>query len=622
MSEYNSKNIKVLKGLDAVKKRPGMYTETERPNHLAQEVIDNSVDEAIAGHAKYVEVSLLKDGSMSIKDDGRGMPIDIHPEEGIPGVQVILSTLHSGGKFDGASYKHSGGLHGVGISVVNALSERIDVEVSREGGLWAIAFENGEMVEPLKKVGTVGPRTTGTKFTFKPNPLYFDTVKFDIKRLEHVLRAKAILCKSLRVVFKNEFTGDVKEWFYDDGLPQYFKERVEYETVLSEPWKSHLMSDDEGLEFVIDWLADGGESLQESYVNLIPTSQHGTHLNGFRAGIVQSVREFSEIHELIPKGVKVTPDDVWTGSCWVLSAFVLNPSFAGQTKGKLSTREIVDKFQRLVSDKFSLWLNKNHDMGIALVEKFVAEAQRRARKAKTVTRKKVTAGPSLPGKLADCIENDPALTELFLVEGDSAGGSAKQGRNKEFQAIMPLRGKILNTWEVDSEQILASQEIHDITVAMGIDVNSEDMSGLRYGKLCILADADSDGLHIATLIAGLMVKHFAPLVQAGHVYVALPPLFRVDVGKKVFYALDEDERTYIFKEIERKGLKGEVQVTRFKGLGEMNPSQLRETTLNPDTRRLVRLTMDDIEKTSVVMNKLLAKKESESRKRLIETGEL
>ena len=620
MSEqYNAAEIEVLTGLDPVRKRPGMYTDTTCPNHLAQEVIDNSVDEAIAGFASEITVIHYKDGSMSIEDDGRGMPVDIHPEEGVSGVEVILTKLHSGGKFSNKAYSFSGGLHGVGISVVNALSSRVEIEIKRDGAKYKIAFENGDLVEPLELVGKVGKKNTGTMLRFWPDPSFFDSTKYALGRLTHLLRAKAVLSPGLKIVFTDEVKNETTEWCYQDGLRDYLNQALDgQDKVPLESYVGEVIAENEGVSWAMSWLLETGqEPVLESYVNLIPTPQGGTHVNGLRAGTTEAIKEFCEFRNLLPRGVKVTPEDVWQNVSFVLSAKIRDPQFAGQTKERLSSRECVPFISGVVKDHFSLWLNKHTEIAEKIAEIVINNAQNRNRKAKKVTRKKITSGPALPGKLADCTESDISLTELFLVEGDSAGGSAKQARDKNFQAIMPLRGKILNSWEVDSSQVLASKEIHDISVAIGVDPTSEDLSGLRYGKVCILADADSDGAHIATLICALFVKHFPDLVEQGHVYVAMPPLYRVDVGKRVFYALDEAEREGIVKRITADKLPGKIQVTRFKGLGEMNPSQLRETTMLPDSRRLVRLSLD-AENSIPIMDMLLAKKRSPDRKKWLE----
>jgi len=620
--QYNAEAIEVLSGLDPVKRRPGMYTETDRPNHLAQEVIDNSVDEALAGHAKQIDVILHEDGSLSVSDDGRGMPVDIHPEEGVSGVELILTRLHAGGKFNNDNYTFSGGLHGVGVSVVNALSKLLHVEIRRDGQVYRIGFADGEKVSELEVIGTCGKRNTGTTVRFTPDPKYFDSPKFSLSRLKHILRAKAVLCPGLKVTF-TDMTGGKKEqeeWFYEEGLEAYLKGTTQvWDTLPSEPFTGSLTGQEDAVDWAIQWLADGGEVTAESYVNLIPTAQGGTHVNGLRTGLLEAMREFCEIRNLLPRGVKLAPDDIWDKCCYILSAKMRDAQFSGQTKERLSSRGIAAFISGAVKDAFSLWLNKHVEEGEKIAELVISNAQSRMRSNKKVVRKKVTQGPALPGKLADCSGADTDRSELFLVEGDSAGGSAKQARNREFQAIMPLRGKILNTWEVDSSEVLASQEIHDISVAIGVDPGSEKLDGLRYNKICILADADSDGLHIATLLCALFVQHFRPLVAAGHVYVAMPPLYRIDVAKEVFYALDDDERDAIIDRIRAERRNAKIGVQRFKGLGEMNPLQLRETTMSPDTRRLVQLTIDVDDDTNELMDMLLAKKRSGDRKAWLES---
>ena len=615
MSQYTAEDIEVLTGLEPVRKRPGMYTDTTRPNHLAQEVIDNSVDEALGGHASEIDVCLNKDGSVTVADDGRGMPVDLHPGEGKPGVEVILNTLHAGGKFSDKNYQFSGGLHGVGVSVVNALSSALEVVIRRDGNIYSMTFAGGEKKTELAVVGSCGKRNTGTKLTFMPDSQYFDSVNFSVSRLRHVLRAKAVLCPGLRVKFKDEKKGEAEEWYFEDGLKDYLADAtIDFPVIPEEPFVGTFSGSNEGVDWAVQWLPEGGDITAESYVNLIPTIQGGTHVNGMRTGLLDAMREFCELRSLMPRGVKLAPDDIWERCCYVLSSKLSDPQFSGQTKERLSSREAAAFVSGVVKDAFSLWLNQHTEEAEKLAELCISNAQGRLRLAKQVTRKKVTAGPALPGKLADCSGGDPSRSELFLVEGDSAGGSAKQARSREFQAILPLRGKILNTWEVDSQEILASQEVHNISIALGVDPASDDLSGLRYHKICILADADSDGLHIATLICALFVRHFRPLVAAGHVYVAMPPLFRVDVGKEVFYALDEAEKQSILDRIEAEKKKGKVNVQRFKGLGEMNPLQLRETTMDPDTRRLVRLVLDAGDGTNEMMDMLLAKKRAPDRK--------
>ncbi|TLX46288.1 DNA topoisomerase IV subunit B [Pseudoalteromonas phenolica] len=616
---YNAEAIEVLNGLEPVKRRPGMYTDTTRPNHLGQEVIDNSVDEALAGHATKIDVILHEDNSLEVIDDGRGMPIDIHPEEGIPGVELILTKLHAGGKFSNKNYQFSGGLHGVGISVVNALSTRVEISVRRDAQVYEMAFENGDKVQDLEVTGTVGKRNTGTSVHFWPDASYFDSANFSLSRLNHLLKAKAVLCPGLRIRFINKQTKETQEWHYEAGLEDYLKDAASgFEVLPKSPFTGSFSGSTEGVDWALHWLPEGGESIAESYVNLIPTAQGGTHVNGLRQGLLEAMREFCEFRNLLPRGVKLTPDDIWDKCSYVLSVKMQDPQFAGQTKEKLSSRSCATFVSGIVKDAFSLWLNEHTETAELLAELCISNAQKRMRAAKKVVRKKVTSGPALPGKLTDCSGSETERSELFLVEGDSAGGSAKQARDREFQAIMPLRGKILNTWEVESGQILASQEVHDISVALGIDPDSTDLSGLRYGKICILADADSDGLHIATLLCALFVKHFPTLVKAGHVYVAMPPLFRIDIGKEVYYALDEDEKRGILDRIEAEKKRGKVNVQRFKGLGEMNPMQLRETTMDPNTRRLVQLTLDEEEHTIEMMDMLLAKKRSGDRKTWLE----
>lgn len=616
MSEqYNSESIEVLSGLDPVRHRPGMYTDTSRPNHLGQEVIDNSVDEALAGHAHNITVILDKDNSLEIIDDGRGMPTDIHPEEGVSGVELIFCKLHAGGKFSNKNYQFSGGLHGVGISVVNALSSRVDVAVRRDGKVYEMAFENGYKVEELTETGTVGKRNTGTRVKFWPDASYFDSPKFSVLRLTHLLKAKAVLCPGLTIKFHDKIDGKKYDWCYEDGLKDYLLDSVKsYISLPEDPFVGSFTSQHETAEWAVTWLPEGGDGVGESYVNLIPTIQGGTHVNGFRQGLLESMREFCEFRNLIPRGVKLTPDDIWDKCSYIISIKMQDPQFAGQTKERLSSRQCAAFVTGVVKDAFSLWLNEHTEIAESLADFCISNAQRRLRASKKIIRKKITQGPALPGKLTDCGSQDIARTEIFLVEGDSAGGSAKQARDREFQAVMPLRGKILNTWEVDSDQILASQEVHDISVALGIDPDSDDLSQLRYGKVCILADADSDGLHIATLLCALFTQHFLPLVQQGHIYVAMPPLYRIDVGKEVFYALDEDEKEGILDRIEAEKKRGKVNVQRFKGLGEMNPLQLRETTMDPNTRRLVQLTVDEYSETMEMMDMLLSKKRSGDRK--------
>ncbi len=619
MSQYNAQSLEVLEGLEPVRRRPGMYTDTTRPNHLAQEVIDNSVDEALAGYAKFIKVELYQDGSLSVEDDGRGMPTDIHPEFKQTGIELILTRLHAGGKFSTSNYQVSGGLHGVGISVVNALSTRVEVTVWREGSQFDMAFENGAVVTSLEESVSSNKRKRGTKVHFWVDGSYFDTPKFNVKQLKHNLKAKAVLSAGLTIEFTDHITDEKIVWQFTDGVVEYLTEQLDgLETLPPEPfYYNHDAKEGEraGVTFALSWLPEGGTPVQESYVNLIPTAQGGTHVNGLRTGILEALREFCDIHNLLPRSVKLTAEDVWDGINYILSLKFSEPQFSGQTKERLSSREAAGAVQALAKDAFSLWLNQHADLGAQIAELAINKAGRRLKSAKKVARKKITQGPALPGKLADCRGDLRDGAEIFLVEGDSAGGSAKQARDRHYQAILPLRGKILNTWEVSSDTVLSSQEIHDIAIAIGVDPASEDLSELRYDKVCILADADSDGLHIATLICALFVKHFPALVNAGHLYVAMPPLYRVDIGKEVHYALDEPELTHILSAV--PGNK-KAQITRFKGLGEMSAEQLRETTMNRDTRRLVQLDMDDMVLTNSVMDMLLAKKRSADRKSWLE----
>lgn len=619
-STYTADAIEVLSGLDPVRKRPGMYTDTTRPNHLAQEVIDNSVDEALAGHARNVQVILHTDQSLEVIDDGRGMPVDIHPEEGIPGVELIFTRLHAGGKFSSKNYEFSGGLHGVGISVVNALSTLVEVRVRRDGQEHQMTFRDGFKASELEVIGTVGKRNSGTSIRFWPDPKYFDTAKFSVSRLKHILKAKAVLCPGLTVKFEDKNSSEQITWFYEDGLRSYLTDAVaEFISLPEEPFCGQFVAKTERVDWAVLWLPEGGELIQESYVNLIPTAQGGTHVNGFRQGLLDALRDFCEFRNLLQRGVKLAPEDIWERISFVLSMKMQEPQFSGQTKERLSSRTAAGFVAGVVKDAFSLWLNANSELGLQLAELAISHAGRRLKAGRKVERKRITQGPALPGKLADCAGQDPMRGELFLVEGDSAGGSAKQARDKEFQAIMPLRGKILNTWEVDGSVVLGSQEVHDIAVAIGVDPGSADISQLRYGKICILADADSDGLHIATLLCALFMRHFRPLIEAGHIYVAMPPLYRVDIGKEVHYALDEDELNSILERLQTEKKRGKPQVTRFKGLGEMNPPQLRETTMDPNTRRLVQLTLDDYSGTQELMDMLLAKKRASDRKAWLES---
>lgn len=617
--KYNASDIEVLSGLDPVRKRPGMYTDTTRPNHLAHEVIDNSVDEAISGYAKFIDIKLYKDGSLEIADDGRGMPVDKHPKLKLPGVEVILSTLHSGGKFSNKNYAFSGGLHGVGVSVVNALSKNLEIWVRRGGKEYNMAFKGGKKSSKLEVVGTVGQRNTGTTIRFWPDAKYFESDKFSVSKLLHTIRAKAILCPGLQIRFDDQINKEKYEWCFEDGLKDYLLESIEgIEHIPQDSFRERFEGSEEAVEWAITWLLEEGEGLKESYVNLVPTTQGGTHVSGLRIGLTEALREFCEFRKLLPRGVKLTPEDVWERLCYVLSIKIKEPQFVGQTKERLSSRETSVFVAGVAKDSFGYWLNQNAESGEEIAQLAISNAESRLRKSKKVVRKKIASGPALPGKLADCTSEDLSRTELFLVEGDSAGGSAKQARDRVYQAIMPLRGKILNTWEVSSDQVLASQEVHDISVAIGIEPGSTDLSGLRYGKICVLADADSDGLHIATLLCALFLQHFQALVEAGHVYMAMPPLYRIDVGKEVFYVLDDEEQRGVLDRIKAEKKTAKVTITRFKGLGEMNPMQLRESTMAVDTRRLVQLTLTDEKKTFQLIDMLLAKKRSADRRAWLE----
>ena len=616
MSQYTAQSLEVLSGLDPVRRRPGMYTDTTRPNHLAQEVIDNAVDEALAGHANKITVTVYKDGSLSVEDNGRGMPVDIHPEYGQSGIEIILTKLHAGGKFSTDNYQFSGGLHGVGISVVNALSNRVEIEVQRQGNVYKMAFEHGEPVSQLEVLeGKAPKRASGTTVHFWPDVKYFDSPKFALKALKHNLKAKAVLAAGLQIVYVDQINNEKIEWQFENGLVDYLMDELQDRDIIPCPaFVATGEAERASAEFAICWNAEGGEQVQESYVNLIPTAQGGTHVNGLRSGVTDAMREFCELRNLLPRNLKLSAEDVWDGVNYILSLKFQEPQFSGQTKERLSSREASAIVLNIAKDAFALWLNQNSDIGMQLAEMAISKAGRRLKAAKKVERKKIVAGPTLPGKLSDCVGHTLDESELFIVEGDSAGGSAKQARDKNFQAIMPIRGKILNTWEVASDEVLASQEVHNIAIAIGVDPGSDDLSELRYGKICILADADSDGLHIATLLCALFVKHFPTLVEEGHLYVAMPPLFRIDDGKDVHYALDEAELEATLKKAKTKS----PQITRFKGLGEMNASQLRETTLDPDTRRLVQLDLDDTHFTAGLLDKLLAKKRASDRKEWLE----
>ena len=617
---YDSKAIEVLSGLDPVRKRPGMYTDTSCPNHLIQEVLDNAVDEAIAGHCSNIKIKLHKNGVIEVSDDGRGMPVDIHPDHKLSGVELILCKLHAGAKFSGDEYSFSGGLHGVGVSVVNALSENLQVNVKRDSKEHEMHFDNGNKKSDLKVVGDVGIRNTGTKIQFKPNAKYFESIDVNNKQLKHLLKAKAVLCPGLTIDFFDEKKKEKIKWFFEDGLKSYLEEASsETNLLLDESILTAKKSKEHEVEFVINWSDKPSKNkLDETYVNLIPTAQGGSHLNGFKSGLLDSMKEFCEIRKLLPKGLKLNADDVINNAIFVISSKMQNPQFAGQTKERLDSKEHMSFVSSSTKDVLSIWFNKHTEEGEKIAELAIISAQARAKASNTVERKKTFKGPALPGKLSDCNSEDLNKTELFLVEGDSAGGSAKQARERSFQAIMPLRGKILNTWDLESDEIIKSQEIKNLATAIGVMPGNSDISSLRYGKICILADADSDGLHIATLLCALFLRHFKPLVSDGRIYIAMPPLYRVDCGKEVLYALDEKQKEQIVSEFKSKKGKPKINIQRFKGLGEMNPSQLRETVMDPETRQLVRLSISSTDNANAMMDLLLSKKNAPARKEWLE----
>ena len=617
---YDSKAIEVLSGLDPVKKRPGMYTDTSCPNHLIQEVLDNSVDEAISGHCTNIKIKIQKDGFINVSDDGRGMPVDIHPEHKLSGVELILCKLHAGAKFSGDEYNFSGGLHGVGVSVVNALSESLQVNIKRDSKEHEMRFSNGDKKNELKVVGDVGLRNTGTSIKFKPNPEYFESDKIKTNELKHLLKAKAVLCPGLTIYFHDESKKEKIKWFYEDGLKSYLEDQSDgIDLILSESIVSSNSSKDQEVEFVINWTSKPYKNkLDETYVNLIPTAQGGSHLNGFKSGLLDALKEFCEYRSLLPKGLKINADDVINNAIFVVSSKMQNPQFAGQTKERLDSKDHMTFVSGSTKDILSIWFNKHTEEGEKIAELAIISAQARVKASSTVERKKTFKGPALPGKLSDCNSEDLNKTELFLVEGDSAGGSAKQARERSFQAIMPLRGKILNTWDLESSEIIKSQEIKNLSTAIGVLPGNADVSSLRYGKICILADADSDGLHIATLLCALFLRHFKPLVNDGRIFIAMPPLYRVDCGKEVSYALDELQKDKIVKDFKNKKGKPKINIQRFKGLGEMNPSQLRETVMDPESRQLVRLSISATDNANAMMDLLLSKKNAPARKEWLE----
>tara|TARA_B100001250_G_scaffold412180_1_gene442716 strand:- start:4942 stop:6834 length:1893 start_codon:yes stop_codon:yes gene_type:complete len=617
---YDSKAIEVLSGLDPVRKRPGMYTDTSCPNHLIQEVLDNSVDEAIAGHCSNIKIKLEKDGYIKVSDDGRGMPVDIHPDHKVSGVELILCKLHAGAKFSGDEYNFSGGLHGVGVSVVNALSESLQVNVKRDSKEHEMHFNNGDKKDELKIIGEVGSRNSGTSIKFKPNSKYFESDQINLKDLKHLLKAKAVLCPGLTIDFHHEKKKEKIKWFYEDGLKSYLEDASQdIDLMLEESILSSKVSEEQEFEFVINWAKKPPKNkLDETYVNLIPTAQGGSHLNGFKSGLLEALKEFCDIRSLLPKGLKINAEDVISNAIFVVSSKMQNPQFAGQTKERLDSKDHMSFVSSSTKDVLSIWFNKHTQEGEMIADLAITSAQARVKASNTVERKKTFKGPALPGKLSDCNSEDLNQTELFLVEGDSAGGSAKQARERSFQAIMPLRGKILNTWDLESEEIIKSQEIKNLSTAIGVLPGNSDITSLRYGKICILADADSDGLHIATLLCALFLRHFKSLVQEGRIFIAMPPLYRIDCGKEVLYALDETQKDQVVKEFKNKKGKSRINIQRFKGLGEMNPSQLRETVMDPETRQLVRLSISATDNANVMMDLLLSKKNAAARKEWLE----
>ena len=617
---YDSKAIEVLSGLDPVKKRPGMYTDTSCPNHLIQEVLDNSVDEALSGYCKRIKVNLYKDNSVEVSDNGRGMPVDVHPEHKLTGVELIMCKLHAGAKFSGEDYGFSGGLHGVGVSVVNALSTTLNVTIKRDSKEYEINFSAGDKDNDLKSIGDVGATNSGTTIRFYPDKQYFETLEINKKSLKHLLKAKAVLCPGLQIDYFDEKKNERIKWIFDEGLSDYLDEFSGCnEKLLDETIILSKTSDDQALDVAVNWTEEASNNLlKETYVNLIPTALGGSHLNGFKSGLLEAIKEFCEYRNLIPKGIKINSDDILANCIFVISSKLKNPQFAGQTKERLDSKDHMSFVSSSTKDSLSIWLNQHTEEGEKIADLAIAAAQKRIKSSTKVDRKKTFKGPALPGKLSDCNCDNIEESELFLVEGDSAGGSAKQARDRRFQAIMPLRGKILNTWDLESADIIKSQEIKDLATAIGSLPGDTDISNLRYGKICILADADSDGLHIATLLCALFLRHYKNLVTSGKIFVSMPPLYRIDAAKEVFYALDENEKESIVKKIKKQNSKIKIDIQRFKGLGEMNPSQLRETVMKPESRRLVQLTLSSSDNANSVFDLLLSKKRAPDRKEWLE----
>lgn len=642
MTSYNESSIRVLKGLEPVRQRPGMYTRTESPLHIVQEVIDNSADEALAGHCSLIEVTLHSDNSVTVQDDGRGIPVGLHPQEKAPVAELVFTRLHAGGKFDkhaaAGAYAFSGGLHGVGVSVTNALSKTLELTVWRDGGEHQMTFAAGNVVKPLKRVADASKKRTGTRVKVWPDASYFDSATLSIAELTHLLRSKAVLLAGVTVRLTVEKTGEQQTWCYQDGLQGYLSDALAGVELMVPLFAGEQFAQEgdenfaagEGAQWVVAWAEDGA-MMRESYVNLIPTPAGGTHEAGLREGLFNAVKGFAELHSLLPKGVKLLPEDVFSRASFVLSAKVLDPQFQGQIKERLNSRDAVRLVGGFAKTALELWLNSHVEYGRKLAELAIRQAQARSRAAQKVEKKRSSGVAVLPGKLTDCESTDNTRTEVFLVEGDSAGGSAKMGRDKAFQAILPLRGKVLNSWEVDKDRLFANNEIHDIAVAIGVDPHgpseTPDLSQLRYGRICILSDADVDGSHIQVLLLTLFFKHFPKIVESGHLYVARPPLFRVDVpalGKRPlrkFYCLDEGELEALLDKLRKEGVReGTWSIGRFKGLGEMSPEQLWETTLNPDTRRLLRVEYGDLglEQTRQMFSMLMGKGESSQRRLWIE----